>query len=98
MNKSVLKLLTEPLELEVRMPSRCRVIAHPSTEFPGEWKITCFIEAVDVLTGQPAEFTTRWRGLQPTMADVARVVKNMFAHEIEEQLGLEPHDRQTLTP
>lgn len=81
--------------IKLNMPTSCTVLVYPSQEHPGEWIIKCGVEALDVETGEPDHFSTTWQGVgqsgPPSRETIAQTVIDMFAHEIREQLGLDPH-------
>lgn len=80
--------------IELRMPKHCKVHVFRSTDpanDPGTWIIKAEVEALDVDTGKLGFFATTWRGGEPSLEDVAQTVVNMLAHEVAENLGLDPH-------
>lgn len=83
--------------IELPLPSKVTALVYESTSEPGTWVISVHVEALDVETKQPGIFATTWRGAdEPTDSDVAEAMIEMLAHEIREQLGLDPHDRNSV--
>jgi hypothetical protein len=84
--------------IELRLPTKATILVYPSSESPGDWLVKANVEAIDVATGQPGCFTTtlKWHGAKPPRGEIAQTMINMVAHEICEQLGLDPHTRLKL--
>ena len=85
---------------EIELPARCTVLVYQSEQYPGEWIVKTNITTRDVETGEqgmfgatryfvPAKGKTKTR--KPSMRQVARAVFDSLRHEVEEQLGLNPH-------
>lgn len=86
--------ITEAHTFKIRLPESCEVLVYPSDEKPGHWVVKCHVRAVDVTdpNGAVADFsTTLPYGTTPTTDEVELVIRNMLAHEVKEQLGLDPH-------
>ena len=82
----------------IRLPTNAEILVYPSQEHPGDWLVSANVEAIDVTTGRPSHFSTRlkWHGGPPPRGEIAQTMINMLAHEICEQLGLDPHMRLSL--
>jgi hypothetical protein len=86
--------------IAVRMPESCDVLVYPSTEEPGTWKTQVHLRAADVTdpAGELSTFGSTWQSPHaPTLEDVAKQVIDMLAHEVREQLGLNPHHEVVVT-
>lgn len=64
----------------------------------GSWVARVDVEAFDVSAGDIRHFKTTWRGRRPDTERgerevIALTIKNALAHEVQEQLGLDPHSQ-----
>jgi hypothetical protein len=82
------------IEIEVPLPTSCKVLVYPSTQFPGERVIKVMVEASDVETGKPGGFDVTWTVKHLNRREIADAVIDMIKHEVEEQLALDPHGLQ----
>ena len=90
--------MTDGETITLRLPTKAEILVYPSQERPGDWVVKANVEAIDIQTGQPGHFTTtlRWHGGPPPRNEIAQAMINMLAHEVCEQLGLDPHTRLAL--
>jgi hypothetical protein len=84
--------------IELRLPTRAEIVVRPSQDQPGDWVVEANVESIDVQTGAPGRFTTTlpWHGGPPPRCEIAQAMINMLAHEVCEQLGIDPHARLAL--
>lgn len=77
--------------IEIVMPSKVTVLVYPSSTGP-HWVSHVIIQTADTETGDDGYFGSEWKHpAQPSTAVIAEHVALMMTHEIEEQLGLNPH-------
>lgn len=85
--------------LIVGMPRDCRVDIYCPDDQHEEWRVVVKIKAIDVKTDEFAVFQTRWSTThEPTQVEITQVVINALAHEIQEQLGINPHNSGIVVP
>lgn len=97
-------LLTRPgdpdTQFSVYMPQYCHVLLYAPDKQHEGWRVVVKVRTVDVTTDEFADFETRWDGglTRPTQVEIAQVIINMLAHEVQEQLGLNPHGGHIVIP
>lgn len=79
--------------LEVPLPSKLHVLVFPSID--GGWRLKLSAITVDVDTKLEGYFgTSASFAEKPTREQIAVELDRWLAHEVREQLGLEPHGKE----
>jgi len=75
----------------ISLPSRVIVMVYKSSQHSG-WNTHAMMDAVDVVTGETGSFgSTDQHANEPTQREIADHVIEQLRHEVEEQMGLDPH-------
>lgn len=92
--------------IDVPMPTQVRVLVYQKQPGPdvapaggvvnywaGQWCVKVMARAVDVQTGEIGDFSQETiTADRPTRADIAHALSAWLAHEMQEQLGMRPHE------
>jgi len=93
MTPSEVKAFNAGRSISFALPSRVTVLIYKSSQHDG-WNTHAMLDAVDVVTGEPGSFGAIYQHpSEPTPREIAEHVIEQLRHEVEEQLGLDPHGR-----
>lgn len=78
--------------IRINLPSSVDVLIYKSTQHRG-WNTSVTLEAIDVVTGEKSHFGSDGRhARKPTREEIVDHVMTQIRHEVEEQMGMRPHD------
>jgi hypothetical protein len=78
--------------IKINLPSSIDVMIYKSTQHRG-WNTHATLEANDVITGESQSFgSVNKYPKKPTREEIVDHVMSQIRHEVEEQMGMRPHD------
>lgn len=87
-------MVSDGRAIVVGTPSSVTVLVYESIQHDG-WNTHVTMDAVDVITGETESFGSVYQyPSEPTKQDIVDHIMDQLRHEVEEQMGLDPHSRE----